>query len=278
MKRGAANELIIINRILRDEPWVQLPTHEIDLDVLTEYRDNRLKTIKPSTFKREYATIKHCARTAKAMGFGGVDVEVFSNLPIPTIFDREVERIPDSVIDKLLMAAFVNRKRNKYMHPVIRLALDTGIRVGEMCQLVWSHVDLDNSVINLPAPITKSGKRRTVTLTTTGREALRDLFVLATTPYKTKKVPSRNGPKDKVIPASADAVGNAWVRVREAAGVPHLHFHDLRHEAISRMHEQGMTKPDIMTESGHAESRMLDRYSHSSLERRRSIREGLNND
>ena len=278
IKEGAANELIIINRILRDEAWVQLAPHEITLEVLTEYRDNRLQTIKPSTLKREYAIIKHCAKTAKAMGFDGVDVEVFRNLIIPKVYDREIKRITDADLAKLVKTAASGRFRAKYMPPLIKLAVDTGIRRGELCQLVWSEIDLKNSVINLPATKTKSGQPRQVTLTTLGREALRDLFVLATTPYKTKKVPSRNGPNDPVIPATARAVSDSWEHVRNTAGFPDLHFHDLRHEAISRMHEQGMTKPEIMAESGHAESKMLDRYSHASLERRRSIREGLNND
>ena len=277
-KRGAANEHIIINRILRDEEWVQLPTYEITIKVLTKYRDTRLKTIKPSTFKREYAIIKHCAKVAKALGFDGVDVEVFANLPIPKVFDRTIPRITDADLEKLVKTAASGRFRAKYMPPLIKLAVDTGIRRGEMCKLVWSEIDFKAGIISLPAHKTKSGVARQVTFTVLGAEALRDLFVLATTPFKTKKVPSRNGPNDPVIPATADAVTDSWEHVRNTAGFPHLHFHDLRHEAISRMHEQGMTKPEIMDESGHSESNMLDRYSHSSIDRRRSIRGGLNND
>ena len=276
-KRGAANELIIINRILRDEEWVQLPTYEITLKVLTKYRDERLVTIKPSTFKREYAIIKHCATVAKALGYDGVDVEVFKNLPIPKVFDRPIPRITDADLETLLKVAKSKRFRARYMHPVIRLAVDTGIRRGEMCKLVWSEIDFKAGVISIPAPKTKSGVARQVTFTVLGAEALRDLFVLATTPFKTKKVPERNGPDDPVIPATADAVTDSWEHIRNTAGFPHLHFHDLRHEAISRMHEQGMTKPEIMAESGHKESQMLDRYSHSDIERRRMIRGGLNN-
>ena len=53
-----------------------------------------------------------------------------------------------------------------------------------------------------------------------------------------------------------------WARARRAVGHPDLHFHDLRHEAISRFFEMGLTTPEVASISGHRDIRMLMRYAH----------------
>ena len=56
---------------------------------------------------------------------------------------------------------------------------------------------------------------------------------------------------------------------RQAAGGPleDLHFHDLRHEAVSRFFEMGLTTPEVASISGHRDPRMLFRYSHPMRQR-----------
>ena len=48
---------------------------------------------------------------------------------------------------------------------------------------------------------------------------------------------------------SPNALRLAWERIRRRAGCPDLHFHDLRHEAISRFLEMGLTTPDLASPS-----------------------------
>jgi integrase len=50
------------------------------------------------------------------------------------------------------------------------------------------------------------------------------------------------------------------------AGIGDLHFHDLRHEAISGLFERGLTVPEVALISGHRDMRMLLRYSHAMRE------------
>ena len=54
----------------------------------------------------------------------------------------------------------------------------------------------------------------------------------------------------------------AWVRLTRRAGIADLHFHDLRHEAVSRFFEMGLSVPEVALISGHREIRMLLRYTH----------------
>jgi integrase len=54
----------------------------------------------------------------------------------------------------------------------------------------------------------------------------------------------------------------AWERLRIRAGLPCLRFHDLRHEAISRFFERGLSVAEVALISGHRDVRMLFRYTH----------------
>ena len=50
----------------------------------------------------------------------------------------------------------------------------------------------------------------------------------------------------KVVPATGNAVGMAFGRIKKLAGLEHIRVHDMRHESISRFHELGLTIPGIM--------------------------------
>ena len=50
--------------------------------------------------------------------------------------------------------------------------------------------------------------------------------------------------------------------IEETSGIKDLHFHDLRHEAISRFFEMGLSIPEVALISGHRDPRMLFRYTH----------------
>ncbi len=54
----------------------------------------------------------------------------------------------------------------------------------------------------------------------------------------------------------------AWDRLCRRAAIEDLHFHDLRHEAISRFFERGLSVPEVALISGHRDYRMLFRYTH----------------
>ena len=61
---------------------------------------------------------------------------------------------------------------------------------------------------------------------------------------------------------SANAVRLAWDKLKKKGNIKDLHFHDLRHEAISRFFERGLSIPEVSLISGHQDVRMLFRYTH----------------
>ena len=68
--------------------------------------------------------------------------------------------------------------------------------------------------------------------------------------------------EETVFPISANCVRLAWERTRKKAGILDLRFHDLRHEAVSRFFEMGMSVPEVALISGHKDVRQLFRYTH----------------
>ena len=66
---------------------------------------------------------------------------------------------------------------------------------------------------------------------------------------------------DLVFPVSEVAVRQAWERLRKRSGLTDLNFHDLRHDAISRMFEKGLNVPEVASISGHRTASQLFRYA-----------------
>lgn len=128
---------------------------------------------------------------------------------------------------------------------LVSLAQETALRRGELLKLQWAHVHLNTGYLKLPSWLTKNRKERMVPLT------LRALRILKTQPNNS----------DQVFPYSANAVKLAFIRARNRAGSRDLRFHDLRHEATSRLFEKtSLRDSEIGSVTGHTDPRMLQRY------------------
>jgi integrase len=106
-------------------------------------------------------------------------------------------------------------------------------------------VDLHSRLLHIPQ--TKNGSARTIPLTERAVELL-----------KHRQTTGGDAP----FSLTPNAVRLAWDRLTERAGIEDLHFHDLRHEAISRFFERGLSVPEVALISGHKDYRMLSRYTH----------------
>ena len=55
---------------------------------------------------------------------------------------------------------------------------------------------------------------------------------------------------------------NRFTRLKELSGIEDLRFHDLRHEATSRLFEKGLNTMEVASITGHEDLKMLKRYTH----------------
>jgi integrase len=172
-------------------------------------------------------------------------------LPIPANPVRQIatpeaqkpreRRLEDDESNILASAALASAW---YLRPLIVLAIETGMRRGELLSIRWKDVDQTTRTIRILK--TKNGHSRTVPLTPKAVEILASLE---------KK-------DERVLPVTPNAVRLAWERLRKRAGIVDLRLHDLRHEAVSRFFEYGLTVPEVVLISGHRDPRMLSRYTH----------------
>ena len=74
--------------------------------------------------------------------------------------------------------------------------------------------------------------------------------------------PEEQGPVFTFRGKGLKTLGTSFPQAREAAGLPHVHFHDLRHTYASRLVQGGVTLYDVMHLMGHKSLRMVQRYAH----------------
>jgi hypothetical protein len=71
----------------------------------------------------------------------------------------------------------------------------------------------------------------------------------------------------RVFPLTRDAIASAWRRLLERAAIEDFRFHDLRHEATSRLFERGLSVMEVQRITGHKTLAMLLRYTHMDVGR-----------
>lgn len=240
-KRGYDVERIVLTAFLR-HPICRKPVSHIKTEDFAAYRDERLNTIKVTTLKRELSPLHNLFEVARDEWGLPLSENPLGKLRLPSSPNRRERRLKDGELDKLIVAA--RSCRNELILPIILLAVATGMRRGEILSLRWGHIDRERR--SLLIPHAKNGHARTIPLTTEAVAAL-------------NFVPVESG---RVFPLSANAFRLAWDRLRTRAGLADLHFHDLRHEAISRFFERGLNVPEVALISGHRDARMLFRYTH----------------
>ena len=163
-------------------------------------------------------------------------------IKLPDTAKARSRRLPQADLTKLLDA--LNANTAWYLRPLIALAVETGMRRGELLSIKWQNIDWKARTLDILK--TKNGHPRTIPLTPKALETLSGL-------------PTNS---ERVFPVSSNAVRLAWGRLRTRAGVEDLRLHDLRHEAVSRFFELGLTTPEVALISGHRDPRMLQRYTH----------------
>ncbi|WP_312262952.1 site-specific integrase [Candidatus Igneacidithiobacillus taiwanensis] len=220
--------------------------------IVAKYRDNRLSTISlstgrlvgPQTVKHELSLLQRVLKKASmewGIGLpGGIPTATVAKPKLPRARDR---RLVGDEEKRLLEACAVSNAF--WLLPLVTLAIETAMRASELLSLTWSRIDLEGRVATLPE--TKNGDLRRVPL------SRRAIEVLQTMP---------RGINDKPFPISYRSLSKSFLSACDRAGIKDLHFHDLRHEATSRLFEKGLNPMQVAAITGHKTLQMLKRYTH----------------
>lgn len=160
---------------------------------------------------------------------------------------KERERRPTADELSAITAHFADKKRQKVpMGDLIAFAVATAMRAGEIIRLRWGDVDEKHRTVIIrdrKHPTEKVGNDQEVPL-------LGEAFTIA----------MRQPRGELIFPVTDGTISTLFPRACKAIGIKDLHFHDLRHEGITRLFEQGYTMEQVMLVSGHRDPKMLMRY------------------
>lgn len=121
------------------------------------------------------------------------------------------------------------------------------MRRSELASLTWKEIDLEKQTAHLPK--TKTDVPRTVPLSQAAIKALKNFGIQQ---------------KGRVFTLQAESMSQAFERACEShrANIVGVRFHDLRHEATSRIFEKGLNVMEVAAITGHKTLDMLKRYTH----------------
>ena len=217
--------------------------------VLASYRDQRLKVILPSSLKRELTILSSAINTAIIDWGIPIHSNPVSLTRIPKFDDRRDRRLKDGEEERLLTVADSECQR------IIIIAIETAMRRGEILRVRKSHIDFGKCILVIPE--TKTGKPRTIPLSTRAVKVLREQIKLSS---DSKVVQIERDPV--LFQIHVATFRDKWVKIRNAARCDDLRFHDLRRECTSRLFSRGFGIMEVASITGHEDLKMLKRYTH----------------
>jgi integrase len=258
--KGASTERLRLVAFAREFPAI-CKTALVDAteEMFEDWMAERLDQVKPNTVLRELRLLKPLlAAAARKHNLRRSPLEYISP---PPMIDERVRRLAPE--EEALLFAELARASDLQVHHAARFALETGCRRSEQLRIQWSDFDARAGTIWLADA--KNGRGRYILLTEEaqrlvealpGRAGGGNIFKLSSNQLRKAFEYARSRAARK-----ADRMGHP-----ELASVKNIHWHDLRHEAISRCFDEGWTSEQVMDFSGHVDIKSLLRYRHPKVD------------
>jgi integrase len=231
----------------------------IDRKLVAKFRDDRLagtatrEAVKESTVRKEIYLLSKILDYAQ----GECDIQLPRGNPVDKIRKPSEGKSRDRRLtaeEWTRLTAEVEASRNPWLLAAWQLAVETAMRQGELLSVPWKDVDLKRKLILLrDTDKIKNEERRAVPLSSKAIAALESL-------PRTLKGP--------VFPVERMTLYHAFMYACQRAKIEDFTWHDLRHEALSRIAERGgFNIIEIAAISGHKTLQMLKRYTHLDAEK-----------
>lgn len=253
-RRGHVREKTTLDLWIREHPLRGYRLDVISGADMADWRDVRLRLVKPGSVLREMTLLRSVFEAARR-DWGWIARNPMEDVRRPPRPQPRQRRPSEQEITQLCDAlgysedgALVTQMSRVAV--AMLLSIETAMRAGEIVGMTWQHVDLDSRVVLLPR--TKNEDSRKVPLSSRAVVLLERLKGLAPDDDRVLRVTSAN----------LDAL---FRKARKRAGIEGLTFHDMRAEALTRL----STKVDVLTLariSGHRDIKMLMVYYRESVE------------
>jgi integrase len=247
-KRHPKQERQRINHWLKN-PLAQRYLANLRGTDFAQYRDARRAAGRAeNTIRLELALVGHLFEIArKEWGMDGLQ-NPLKNIRKPSGSKERDRRLKPGEYERL--AAELEASTNIWARPLFDFAIETALRQGMLFVLRWEWVDLEACVIHIPPAYRGVGNKCVPPALPLSRRAVSVLVAL---------------PVDisgRVFPTTANAIRLIWKRIAKQLGIEGLRWHDLRHEAASRLFEKGLHPLEVASITGHKSLSMLRRYTH----------------
>lgn len=229
---------------------------------INEFADQRMsKGISPATLNMDIIYIDAVLKHARDMLDINIDLQPIQSIKRNLASNGNIgkseqrDRRPSDEELTALINYFDNESAtNIPMSRIIKFAIATALRQGEICRIKWD--DLNEAKCTL---IIREGKNpnkmvdQIIPLVT--NRNINPLDIIAE-----QKLVSGN--LERIFPYSKDTVSTTFTRACKNLGIVDLRFHDLRHEAVSQLFEQGFQIQHVITISRHSDLKQLTRYTN----------------
>ena len=203
----------------------------------------------PATIEKIRVVFSRSFELGRQWNIPGADPNPVRNVPRRKFKNARTKYLSADDAKRLLLAA--EGSRNPQLRSIIGLLLLTGARKTELLTAQWQHLDMDRKTWHIPT--TKTGVPRYVPLSQAAIDIINDLPRWDNCPWLLPNPITRKPYTDLKRP---------WDTARDAAGLPDLHLHDLRHSAASFMINAGIDLYAVGRILGHADHQSTMRYSH----------------
>jgi integrase len=181
-----------------------------------------------------------------------------------------------NIEEKDAMVAAAEQSRSAHILAALALALNAGMRDGEIKRTQWAQIDFSKAILTVGKSKTPGGEGRTIPLNSEILEALLKHAKWYVRKFGELKPEwyvfpfGRRGAMDPSRPVTT--LKTAWKTVRTKAAVKGR-WHDARHTLITELAESGAGDQTIMDIAGHVSRQMLTRYSHIRTQAKRNALE-----
>lgn len=228
-----------------DAVFGQYAVSSITCEMVADHRNTRLKTVSASTIRKEINLLSKLFDLAGKEWGIPIAANPCAMVSRPAESKGRNRRLEDGEEAALMLAC---RQSSVELEAIVQVALETGARLGELLKLSWKDVTLSKRIAKFID--TKNGEDRVIPLSPKALEVL-------------KSLPRHISGRVFWRWAAADSFNKTWTRACARAGIENLRFHDLRHEAVSRLFESGnWNNMEVAAVSGHKTLAMLKRYTH----------------
>ncbi len=218
--------------------------YDIDALLIEKYKIHRAQEVSPATVNRELAQLKHMF--TKAIQWNKATDNPVKKVKLFKENNKRLRYLEKEEIIKLLGNC------RGYLKPIVIVALNTGMRRGEILSLKWHDIDFRRNVIHLYN--TKNSEKREVPMNEMAKTAL----------IRTKKHPESayvfcNGRGEPF-----KDIKKSFLQTLKKSGIVDFRFHDLRHTFASHLVMSGVDLNTVRELLGHKSLEMTLRYSHLS--------------